>query len=141
MSRMILEQIAWAYSAYSMTAVEDIQKIITTKSITKLKKLVPSIGIIYNFLSKKTHIDYTSHGEFVDFEGGKNYVVHGHVNFFDYMRVILYLSDLFIIVWEISQFQYLTEVESVDIHNDSIEIIGSRPFDKIISELLRDFKI
>jgi hypothetical protein len=139
-SRMILEQIAWAYSAYSMINLEEIQNIITTRSITKLKKLVPGVGILYNFLSNKTHIDYSSHGEFINIENNKNYVVYGHINYFDYARVILYLADLFIIVWEITQFHYLVEVESVEFDNGTIKIISSRPFDSVITELLRDFK-
>lgn len=139
-SRMILEQIAWAYSAYSLTDVEEIQNIVTTKTITKLRKLVPEVGILYKFLNTKTHIDYASHGEFVKIENNKNYVVHGHGNFYDYVRVILYLADLFIIVWEISQFHYLSDVESVEIDNGTIKIIVSRPFDKVINDLLRDFK-
>jgi hypothetical protein len=139
-SRMILEQIAWAYSAFTMTEVKDIEKIITTRSISKLKKLIPEVGPLYNFFSKKTHIDYTSHGEFVNIENNKNYVVYGHTNFFDYMRVILYLADLFIIVWEMSQIQYLTEVESIAFENGDVQVAKSRPFNKVITDLLHDFK-
>ncbi len=139
-SRIILEQIAWAYSAFTMTEVKDIERIITTKSITKLRKLIPEVGLLYNFLSQKTHIDYASHGEFVNIENNKNYVVYGHTNFFDYMRVILYLADLFIIVWEMSQIQYLTEVESLAFENGDVQVAKSRPFNKVITDLLHDFK-
>ncbi len=63
MARLILEQIAWAYAAYKMREVGDIERIITTRSISQLKKRIPVAGELYGF-EKKTHIDYCSHLEF-----------------------------------------------------------------------------
>ena len=40
-SRLILEQIAWAYAAYTLDDVDTIANIKTTKAITTLKKCIP----------------------------------------------------------------------------------------------------
>jgi len=136
-SRLILEQIAWAHTAYQLETVEDIKKIVTTKTISKLKKTQPAVGKLYGFLSKKTHIDYKSHFEFIRVENGRNVMRHTQNEFYEYAEIILHLADLYGIVWEVSQREYLKELESVEINDDGYSIKENRPFLNIMNEHLR----
>lgn len=53
--RLILEQIAWAYSVHELEG-EMVFKIHPTKSIAELKRLLPNIGRLYGLLSDEAHI-------------------------------------------------------------------------------------
>lgn len=119
-SRVILEQIAWAFEAHEGRDIETIQSIRTTAAVSKLKRFAPEAGALYGFLSKKTHIDYSSHSEFLRVEGGKNAVVYGHDVMPEFGSVILRLGDLFGLVWEASQFPYLTTPEAVEARNGKL---------------------
>ncbi len=139
-SRLILEQIAWAHAAYPLDDINEIKNLVTTKTISKLKVTIPESGKLYGFLSKKTHIDYNSHFEFLHIENDENVILHTQSEYYEYAQVILYLADLFGIVWELSQFKYLKEVESIQII-DSINVIREdRPFKKIIEKHLIEIK-
>jgi hypothetical protein len=53
--RLILEQIAWAYSVHELED-EMVFEINPTKSIAELKKLLPNVGRVYGLLSDEAHI-------------------------------------------------------------------------------------
>ena len=127
-ARLILEQIAWAYAAYTMDDKEDIDRIVTTKSISRLKNFVPETGMLYGFLSDKTHIDYRNHKEFIQTDTGKNVVVYAQPMFKEYAIVMLNLADLFGIVWEVSQLDYLPDVKTIQVSGDDIDLNPTRPF-------------
>ncbi len=115
-ARLILEQIAWAYSAYQSNDLAFLENIETTRSVGALKRLVPEIGRLYGFLSTKTHIDYSSHMEFLRVEDGQNIVLHAQPHYDEYAEIVLRLADLFGLVWEISQADYLDDFEAIDVH-------------------------
>jgi hypothetical protein len=128
-SRLILEQIAWAYAAHNLDDVKDIAKIKTTQSITSLKCLYPEASHLYGFLSKKTHIDYTNHFEFLRIKNGKNAILHAQPEFEEYAQVLFTLGDVFGIVWELSQFDYIKKHEAIEINKKGVVSIRSdRPF-------------
>ena len=54
--RMLLEQIAWAYVAYSASD-SDIPNLLPTRCITPFKKIFPESGLLYGQLSEWAHID------------------------------------------------------------------------------------
>jgi len=135
-SRLILEQIAWAHTAYVFEDLEDIKNIVTTKAISNLKKSQPVCGKLYGFLSKKTHIDYKSHLEFLRAEKNVNVVLHTQNQFYEYAEIILHLADLYGIVWEASQQAYLTSLESIEIGDGGYSVKEDRPFLKIIKDHL-----
>lgn len=58
---------------------------------------------MYGFLSKKTHIDYSSHFEFITIEDEQVKVLHAQPRFDEYGRVLFFLADMFGLVWEIIQ--------------------------------------
>jgi hypothetical protein len=115
-ARLILEQIAWAYAAHQSDDLDFVEKIETTRSIGALKHFVPEAGRLYGFLSTKTHIDYSSHMEFLRVEDGKNVVLHAQPHYEEYAEVILLLADIFGLVWEVSQNAYLDDFEAIDVH-------------------------
>lgn len=129
-ARLILEQIAWAYSAHQSDDMAFIETIETTRSITALKRFAPEAGRLYGFLSAKTHIDYSSHMEFLRVEDGRNVVLHAQPDFDEYAKVILRLADLFGLVWEVTQATYLVEVETIVEHpnGDTYLPKPDRPF-------------
>ena len=140
-SRLILEQIAWAHTAYRLETVEDIKKIVTTKTISRLKKTQPTAGKLYGFLSKKTHIDYKSHFDFLNVKHGKNIIDYTQYEFYEYAEIILYLADLYGIVWEVSQYEYLTDLESIEISDGGYSIKEDRPFLNIINDHLSKIEL
>lgn len=83
-SRLILEQVAWAYAAHALDDLEAIKKIDTTRALSRLKRFAPVAGEMYGFLSKKTHIDYSSHREFLQVEDGRNVVLHAQSRYAEY---------------------------------------------------------
>jgi hypothetical protein len=139
-SRLILEQIAWAYTAYTLDRIDDIEAIITTKAVSKLKKKIPLVGKLYGFLSKKTHIDYNSHSDFLRIDNGKNAILQTQFKFYESAQVILYLADFFGIVWELSQLKYLEKTECVEIVDGSLSITEDRPFLKTVQEHLKNIE-
>lgn len=112
-ARIILEQLAWAYAAHSIDNIEAIKRISTTGTISLLKGLLPEAGRIYGFLSSKTHIDYSSHEEFLKIEGNANFVIHAKEDFVEFAQVILTMADYFGIVWEATQLPYIDDPEAV----------------------------
>ncbi len=93
-----------------------LENIETTRSVGALKRFVPEAGRLYGFLSTKTHIDYSSHMEFLRVEDGQNVVLHSQPHYDEYAEVILRLADLFGLVWEVSQAAYLEDFEAIDVH-------------------------
>ncbi|MBI5204594.1 MAG: hypothetical protein HZA11_06725 [Nitrospirae bacterium] len=139
-SRLMLEQIAWAYEAFTLDDLDKVKKIVTTKAISKLTKFIPWCGRLYGFLSQKTHIDYENHIEFLRTENGKNVILHGQAAHYEYAQVILCLADLFGIVWEMSQFHYLKETEAVQFRKGIYSARENRPFRKTIEHHLLDIE-
>lgn len=113
-ARLILEQIAWAYAAHHSDDLAFLENIETTRSVGALKRFLPEAGRLYGFLSTKTHIDYSSHMEFLRIEDGKNVVLHAQPHYEEYAEVILRLADIFGLVWEASQSAYLDDFEAID---------------------------
>lgn len=136
-SRLILEQIAWAHEAYKLEDVDAIEKIVTTKTISNLKKVIPAAGNLYGFLSNKTHINYKSHIDFLRVENGQNMVLHSHQEFYEYAEVMLHLADLFGIVWELSQYKYLSQVETINLEDSIYSVKSDRPFIAVIEDHLK----
>lgn len=68
-SRLMLEQIAWAFSVYERKDAEAAKKISPTKAISDLKKKIKSVGKLYGMLSQYVHLPLKAHYEFVDLSG------------------------------------------------------------------------
>lgn len=138
-SRLILEQIAWAYSAHQLEDPEDIKRLVTTSCISRLKELKPEYGRLYGFLSNKVHIDAKNHGEFLGIEDEIGVVYLNHANFKEYARIVLALADIFGIVWEISLAPHIRHFEATVLENGIRLISDDRPFKQIATTHLIGF--
>ncbi|MEX0660738.1 MAG: hypothetical protein WEA58_13950 [Balneolaceae bacterium] len=139
-SRLLLEQMAWAYAVHKLPDLKKIKATSPSKSISSLKAFVPKAGKLYGFLSKKTHLDYESHPEFLRVKDGKNFIIHSHIKFEEYASVLLNLADIFVLVWESTQFEYIDETISVEKKNDQILPLEKRIFLNVIERCLNEIK-
>ena len=127
-ARLILEQIAWGCAAHSLDTVAEIESIEANGAISDLKRFVPEAGRLYGLLSKKTHINYESHLEFLGIENGRNVIWHAHPRYAEFAEVMLSLGDLYGLVWELSQFEYIDHPEAVELKDGMVIPNGNRPF-------------
>jgi hypothetical protein len=139
-SRLALEQIAWSYVASTLNDLTDVAQIRTTKAVSKLKRFAPQVGRLYGYLSTKTHIDFSSHGEFFGAESGRCFVVHAEVDWLTSAEVILALADVFGLVWESSQAKYLDDLQAVVLSSDGHIPRADRPFLQTASQCLEDIR-
>ncbi|MFC4444413.1 hypothetical protein ACFO27_00915 [Castellaniella denitrificans] len=134
-ARLVLEQIAWAYAAYEHDDLDVVSKLGATQAISQLKSLDSRVGRMYGFLSKKTHIDYSSHFEFITIEDEQVKVLHAQPRFDEYGRVLFFLADMFGLVWEITQAPYIKKFEAITLRPGP-KINPKRPFVGIIRKHL-----
>lgn len=69
LSRLILEQIAWAYSVYDLE--EGVFEVSPPKSITNLKNVIPYAGRLYGLLTKDAHITPSETPRYLDLENSR----------------------------------------------------------------------
>lgn len=127
-SRLALEQIAWAYSAAPLERLEDIQALRTTKCVSALDLFFPGSGRLYGRLSKLSHIDYDSHPSFLDNTSGQNTIMLGLPPSDLCADTILFLADAIASVWEFSQRRFLETVDSIEFRNGATILSPDRPF-------------
>ncbi|MDJ0845973.1 hypothetical protein [Crocosphaera sp.] len=127
-SRVMLEQIAWAYQASGLNDREAISKIKPNQAISQLKKFLPKVGKLYGYLSKHTHIDYHRHHEFIKAENNQNVVLLGQDRLDECAMVLLHLADIFVVVWEFSQHDYLNEFTAIDVKDNVVNLLDNRLF-------------
>ncbi len=140
-SRVMLEQIAWAYEASGLNDREAISKIKPNQAISKLKKFLPKVGKLYGYLSKHTHIDYHRHHEFIKIENNQSMVVLGQDRLDECAMVLLHLADIFVSVWEFSQHDYLNEFTAIDVQDNIVNLLDDRVFLKQIKLILDNIEI
>ncbi|MCB9151220.1 MAG: hypothetical protein H6641_20870 [Caldilineaceae bacterium] len=137
-SRMILEQLAWAYAAHGTDDMNIIKRLKPTKCIHELRQLDSRYGKLYGYLSKKVHLDHSNHYDIFETEHGKNIVIHARPDFFEYGLTILTLADLFGIVWEISQANFLDKYEAITFSNGVPIVNEGREFLKLIERYTQE---
>ncbi|MGK7959692.1 hypothetical protein [Crocosphaera sp.] len=135
-SRVMLEQIAWAYEASLLNDLEAISKIKPNQAISKLKKFLPKVGKLYGYLSKHTHIDYHRHHEFIKVKNNQNTVLLAQNRLDECAMVLLHLADIFVAVWEFSQHDYLNEFTAIDIEDNVVNLLDDRVFLKKMKLIL-----
>ena len=77
-ARLFLEQVAWAYSVFSLKDVPAALRVSPTQSISNLKKILPKAGRLYGELSKETHISLEAHLRFVNLASDVPQVIFTH---------------------------------------------------------------
>jgi hypothetical protein len=135
-SRHILEQIAWAHSAATLTQLADIEKLVTTKTITNLTRFIPFTGRLYGLLSRNVHLDYSGHGAFLSVAEEYGVVRYALPYFREYGEVLLSLADAYGAVYEASQLEFVHEPETIVVRDGNVELNPERPFLRIITAQL-----
>jgi hypothetical protein len=69
--RGLLEQIAWAWAASRVGVEAELFGISTTKAVTALKTLYPTVGYLYGVLSRYAHFDAELHHWFYAEQNGE----------------------------------------------------------------------
>lgn len=101
-SRLVLEQIAWAYAIHSYDD-QSLLEVSPTRSITTLKSIVSWAGRLYGTLSDYTHIDPKLGHEYTKSEGGIDIVLLRRPKFWSPRLAWVYalLVDAYVIITEV----------------------------------------
>lgn len=139
-SRLMLEQIAWALSVSLLDDPSKIQQVRGHSEMKRLTSLVPPAGRLYGSLSKLAHIYSSFHREFfVESEDGHR-VIHAEMRTQEYAEHLLMLADVFGIVWEVTQADYLPGLETVVRTDNEFRIVVDRPFFKECNDIIARFE-
>jgi len=133
--RFILEQLAWAYSVHEIED-DSLFKTSVTRSVGKLKELIPHCGKLYGFLSNLAHISPGYTKEYILFDEGCPAVVVATTRNLDTIIYwLLLLLDICQIVTEVIYLPLVSEHLhiAIDKHND-ISVNENRPLLGLISE-------
>lgn len=99
-ARLILEQIAWAYSVHELRD-ERVFKVLPTKSVSNLSRLLPKVGRLYGLLSERAHISPHLAPSFVEFtEQGARITLADGKDSLSIAYILLLLTDAFSVVSE-----------------------------------------
>lgn len=136
MSRLMLEQMAWAFAVKDVEEPEEAKRIVPTKAIGKLKKKIDPVGKMYGILSNYVHIPIEGHYEFIDLTGEENAVLYqfgAHGYFFG--TILGSLADYWSAVYEYTQARHMDSFENW-VEEDGMLVLNSdRPFLDVIGPL------
>ena len=122
-ARQILEQIAWSLVAGEMDDIESIGRIKAQGAVSKLKKIVPSMGELYGRLSATTHAGLDQHREaFMSEEGTNPYVLLAWSRLGESARLLSLLADAWVVVWEKTQHPFMTSLVAFASPDDALPI-------------------
>lgn len=132
-SRLILEQIAWAYAVRDHVD-ESLLDVSPTRSVGALKTLLPWAGHLYGRLSDYTHIDPALSGEYLSAHEGLNSVLLRRPTYWSPMLawVFALLADAYVVVSEV--LFPSAETTAIRIVNGKVEPVRERATAKLISQ-------
>lgn len=135
-SRLMLEQIAWAYAVRDY-ADEALLGVPPTRSVSTLKELLPWAGRLYGRLSDYTHIDPALGGEYVRAHEGLSLVLLRRPQYWSPMLawVCALLADAYVVVSEVVFPN--AEPVAVGIRNGKVELLRGRATLKLVSQASR----
>lgn len=113
MSRLLLEQIAWAFAVCDAADYEEAAKISPTKSIGRLKEILPSVGRMYGILPRYVHLPVSKHYECLTLEHGETETLlqYGEHSL-AYGMLIARLADFWSVVYEYAQARHISDLEN-----------------------------
>lgn len=136
MSRLMLEQIAWAFSACSAESTEEAEKIKPPKAIGPLKKKIKEVGRLYGALSDYVHLPLKGHYEFIDISEGRNATRYQFgVHSYQAGQIIAVLADYWSCVYEYTQARHVDSLENWVIGSSGLDLNPERPFLNIINPI------
>jgi hypothetical protein len=135
-ARQVLEQIAWAIAASQVTSDEEIKNVSATRAISRLKRLAPYSGRLYNWLSNNVHAGLSQHLEaFTTDESDRGIILTSWNRRPVSAEIILQLADLWVIAYERTQSDHMTQFVAIDPQADFMSF-ADRPFLRRMSELV-----
>lgn len=127
-SRVVLEQAAWAYKVGSLVSFEEIEQVQPQRAVTNLRQLYPDAGRLYGLLSDRVHQDVAVHQEMFSRQGDRNVIDAAKQCVPHACGVLVRLCDIYLAVWEATQARHLTSLESVFLDGNMIRLHDDRPF-------------
>ena len=139
MSRLMLEQIAWAFNVCEKKDVEEAKKISPTKAISKLKKKIEPVGKLYGILSTYVHLPLMAHYGFVDFSSGQGATLcQFGVHSYYYGQIIACLADYWAAVYEYTQARHFDSLDNWIDDSSGLVLNPSRPFLPVIDPICEE---
>lgn len=140
-SRLILEQMAWAFCIHKSENEDEIIKTAASKCITGLKKIVPASGRLYGLLCKMTHVSPEYHGEYLKERNGMMTVIYSSKkSCYSAVFCILQLLDLYRIISEHISWDYIDNPLTCEKNSSGeIKILSERPMKKTIWDFEKNF--
>lgn len=136
MSRLMLEQIAWAYNACKAKDLEEAEKISPTKSIGRLKTKIKPVGRLYGALCEYVHLPLKGHYEFIDLSSGESSARYQFgVHSYNFGQIISYLADYWACVYEYTQANHFESLENWLSDSSGFMLNPERPFLAIIEPM------
>lgn len=136
LSRLIFEQISWAFCANSLSDEDQILNLVPTKCISSLKEIIPNAGRIYGYLNEYTHLNPKHHNMYLGVENSRYYVqfrLPEHNEFATFFLMLI--TDIYRIVGEMISFDFIEKPSACKkMANGEVHIIEDRPFNRIIDQ-------
>lgn len=128
--KLLLEQLAYAYSCSQIEAdeINDFKQ--PRKSLNKLKEIFPNIGRLYGELNEYSHMEIKRIGEYLEIKDNQSFVMQQSANFsllssLYYLQLIKCLN----VVFEICFINYLGDFKYIRVDSESREI--SKDYNKV----------
>lgn len=129
MSRLMLEQIAWAFAVCEVEDYCIAEKIVPTKAIGKLKRKIKPVGKMYGVLSKYVHIPIQGHYEFIDLSSGRSETMQQFgVHSYAHGAILSDLADYWSAVYEYTQSRHFDKLECWIETPSGLDMNPNRPF-------------
>lgn len=139
-SRLIVEQLAWATAVCRLESADDIRRIKPQSQIAVLKGLLPGAGRYYGSLSEFVHYDAEKHSYFLSLHSsGQLKLITAHAALaWSAGLGLLELADMFSIVFEHTQWDFMRSRENWTDRPRAVR--DDRPFAKTAAQLRSEFE-
>jgi hypothetical protein len=134
--RLLVEQVAWAFGVSEATSEGQARGTSVTKSVSRLREVLPYVGPLYGLLSSKTHMGLESHYGFLDWSGEyvKVKLTHG-TDAWAVGWILLQAADAWAVAYERTQLPFMISMENWVGEGPNIRLRPDRPFLKRAREL------
>ncbi len=135
--RQILEQQAWAFCISPIANWDSAAKVLPTKSVTKLKRVIPNLGEIYGRLSSLSHLNTEVQILLVTESdtGPKIFDSFAEESLIQVVN-LLYLADVFAVVFEFTQRDWLPKLACWDRKGGQLTLNQNRPIPIVRPEMM-----
>ena len=139
--RMMLEQAAWSFVARD-SSDEEMRRLKPSRCVRDFKRLYPPAGRIYGRLTRSAHQTMQAHADMIEIvpvDGGEAVALtarHGGVA--HAVARLAWLTDTWLVAWERTQYDYLSETLSVHKGKEGFEVLKTRPIGELLSSWVEE---